>query len=133
MKTWEVIKELYNHPEKRFRLMNDDNVKLYIKDVYEEGETLMYDCVVIEDKKSGFLEPFCINDTTRNYEWEEDKKLVSWSEAIKAWAEGKTICCILDGRRFTYQGICEYMLSYEDADITMSKTMINEGNWYIIG
>lgn len=76
MKTWEMIKELTENPNKRFRSLTDSSRREERKIAKSDGKVLIH-----------------INDGSRlvvylNEEWEEVKQPVSFMEAV---ASGKKI------------------------------------------
>lgn len=113
MKTWEMIKELTENPEKKFK--NKTNKVIAVlpdADLYFPDED--YNYLSIDD------------------EWEEVKQPVSWQEALEAWANGAAVKCeINDGSGFTlfYKG----NLYPEDGDeIALCSEEILKGTWYIL-
>lgn len=75
-------------------------------------------------------------DISLNYfvelnDWEEVKQLVTWQEALEAWANGNAIECELSGERKVYQGFYERLVP-SCSSYAVGKSEINNGTWYIL-
>lgn len=119
MKTWEVIKELMQKPNKVYQQVDKENNRLIV----QSGE-------IQWDKGGGRV---VLDRWFLNREWEEAKQPVPWQEALEAWANGAAVKCeINDGSGFTlfYKG----NLYPEDGDeIALCSEEILKGTWYILG
>ncbi len=120
MKTWEMIKELTENPEKKFRIKNGER-ETYVTMRKGDG------CNVIiwqGEYQSG--QKFAVTDGKE--EWEEVKQPVPWQEAIEAWANGHTVECHLNNYEIKYKG--DY-LAGQNLNV-MRKSEILTGTWYIL-
>lgn len=113
-KTWEMIKELSENPDKKFK--SKDGII-----VYNLG------CGIYFDNDEGKRIEYAINIYDK---WKEVKEPVTWQEAIQAWVEGKTIYCILQDNQDSYKYIYSGT-GFRNNKICISRKEIVEGNWYI--
>lgn len=117
MKTWEMIKELTENPEKEFTRKSDG---LHIK-TNEYGD-------LVWDSGYQFLR--------LHHDWEEVKKPVDFMDAVKALDEGKTIYVLHDG---CYKDIFSPVGKQTDWGVAMEQEQgyaidtefILYGKWYI--
>lgn len=126
-KTWEMIEELSKNPKKKFKPIGQFAYVYMAKD----GVLRWHDGEVFE---INIYTPNTYNGDSLHYKWKEIKESVSWQEAIKAWANGKTIYCILNDGKQSYKYIypCEKRyLESANYDVGISKKQIIEGKWYI--
>ena len=115
MKLWEVLKELDENPNKRFKSVN-----------YNQEE------IIISMGTGCYDLPFRVLDSNRD--WQEIKQPVTWQEAIEAWANGKTIKCVHYGENYAFEGRSVFLATdehVEPSNVEPSKKMILDGTWYI--
>lgn len=124
MKLWEVLKELEENPEKRFKSFNRtlgiENVlelsesHLYLKRTNLHGEELP------SDTDSGGFN----GNINIHADWQEVKQPVTWQEAIEAWANGKAVKCECEG------GVTFFKPPRQSSACFTDK-LITHGTWYI--
>ena len=115
MKTWEMIKELTEHPKKKFKAINEN------RQIEIHGDTLI---------NSFSMTNFIITTKNLNWKWEEVREPVTWKEAFKAGLEGKKIKP--DAQHSTYPDYEElhYALMYLGERPGYFKEIMLD-NWYI--
>lgn len=122
MKTWEMIKELTENPNKKFRATNknypiDRNTIVSVSD----GDIVFKNTIMGAVKLISLLTVF-----------EEVKEPVSFMEAIKSLDEGKTVYCEVDNRKFTYKQPKHILPKFVQKKLgCISIKEILEGKWYI--
>ena len=110
MKLWEVLKELDENPNKRFKSVN-----------YNQEE------IIISMGTGCYDLPFRVLDSNRD--WQEIKQPVTWQEAIEAWANGGKVKCILHGESFIYDS-SQWKNMYSGDGYLCDSEILN-GTWYI--
>lgn len=118
MRTWEMIKELTEHPSKEFK--NE-----YGSIIHHNGLELRW-----KDDRSrvDFTNKFI------NGKWEEVKQPVTCQEALEAWAKGAVVKCeINDDSGFTLFYKSNYLYPEDGDEITLCSEEILKGTWYILG
>lgn len=126
MKTWEMIKELTENPEKKFRNRND----------YELIAGIDEDLGVINYEYNGEYLYFSPYD-----EWEEVKEPVSFIEAVESGKRVKVEYMYINDPNYKYIDLEEYE-EFDPLDILFSKLacdfssvlirdIIKNGEWYI--
>ena len=110
MKTWEMLKELTENPNKRFRLPS-----------WEDGRyiTATNTGLIVNE----ILE--LANVSRLKVDWEILPQEVTWQEALEAWAKGREIKCVLEGESIRYSNN-QISTSY------MGSGQILKGKWYIL-
>ena len=132
MKFWEVLKELTEDPTKRFE--RKDRYKHWIigTDVVD-GEIIcetyyfMLDC----DGEDSFGDAggFSGNIASNEDDWQLVRQPVTWQEAIKAWAEGKTVIVENTCDKRKYDGKKNFLK--DEYGNPMGSWDITNGTWYI--
>ena len=131
MKIWKVIEELMINPDRKFRVVDNKNIRVYVEKSFRQKDgSVMENCIVIKNIRSGFTAPLCINDITREYEFEEYRDPVPWLKALAAWRKGKTIYCRVYDEVFTFNGNSRFLVDW-NKDKALSKLMLEDGKWYI--
>ena len=105
MKLWEVLKELEENPDKKFKSVN-----------YNQEE------IIISMGAGCYDLPFRVLDSNRD--WQEVKQPVPWQEAIEAWAKGSSIKCECEG------GVTFFSPPHKSSACFTAK-LITRGTWYI--
>ena len=117
MKTWEMIKELTEHPNKSFKLKGEKNI-VYSSDLQSEGkiELDQVDFITIYD------------------EWEEVKNAVNFIEVVKAAKEGNRVGLNFNrfGINYTKWELRDLMIDLGEGfeDEELAEIILN-GKWYI--
>ena len=122
MKTWEVLKELTENPNKRFRLPS-----------WEDGRyiTATNTGLIVNE----ILE--LANVSRLKVDWEILPQEVTWQEALEAWANGKTVKCTARGYDNIYQKYdvvddCDDSFLLDEVGNPLDAYEILEGKWYIL-
>lgn len=103
MKLWEVLKELDENPNKRFKSVNYNQEEIII--------SMGTDCYDL---------PFRVIDSSRD--WQEVKQPVTWQEAFEAWLNGTPVYCILEnGKKVEYDQNINFIHAHS----------LKTGTWYI--
>lgn len=134
LKTWEMIKELTENPDKKFK--TEKGVEAYIK----------LGLLHIEDPVSGYVRASIISsETFPTDEWEEVKQPVPWLEAIEHHIKDKELgkwsfsIYMPDGEIWRQHSAHKLgYLSLEGESDTrhnsgFERKMFTEGKWYIEG
>jgi len=116
MKTWEMLKELTENPNKRFRLPSWD------KDEFITGGGRD---IVGHEGQMYVLGHNCIDDG-----WEEVPTEVTWQEAIEAWANGKDIKSVIYDEEIFYKHEDGHLEDQNGDAISLDE--LTEGKWYIL-
>ena len=120
-KTWEAIKMLSENNKLKFEC---DGVKLDVDDGYLRGTY---------NNRKGLDDNICLDndsDDDLNDKWELVQPSVTFTEAITAWANEKTVKCTHCGRTFIYIGLKHHAMVDEKGN-PLSKAAINYGKWFI--
>lgn len=123
MKTWEMIKELTENPNKTFAILDkDENKYKTVAYLDEKDERIVFK--PLRDK------PLKINDV-----WIEINSSVDFMTAINAYEDGKTICCITDGIIIKYNpnenGVDYGKVLKDTKGCAIDTYQIKYGKWYI--
>ncbi|MDQ4678572.1 hypothetical protein [Stenotrophomonas maltophilia group sp. RNC7] len=123
MKTWEMIKELMENPNKRFKY--DTGAEWGIVG-NKNGSIVLIDCSV----KFLLGEPIELNGGFTIQDWREVKEPVSWQEAFVAGLKGKKIK--VDGQSLTYPNFesLHFALTYLSERPDYFENLMR-GKWYI--
>lgn len=124
MKYWEVVKELTEDPTKKFeaklssrwtlRMSVNTAISSYFRfDIFYDGKLIDQ-----SSDRGAFNGNVSLDD-----EWQLVRQPVTWQEAIRAWAEGKTIS-------YSYMGRNRQFL-FEDSHTLMSVEKIKNAEWYV--
>lgn len=127
MKLWEVLKELEENREKKYKMIStfwkiheiglDDNGYYTFSTIYN-GKN-------IDAEPGGWFG----GNIYQEADWQEVKQPVTWQEAIEAWVNGKTVKCVDDeGKAWTYKQ--KWLVASED-DNALALNEIKYGTWYI--
>jgi len=119
VKTWEMLKELTENPNKRFKIVGSGKTDSVVGRI---GNSVNW-------VKSGSATTMFIDE-----EWEEVRTEVTWQEAIEAWAKGSTVTCHLDTWIYTYKPRTGdlFIPVVDDCGDELSADEILEGKWYIL-
>ena len=114
MKTWEMIKELTENPEKKFKEKSFGQVEMF------KGYLV----------QSSNMDIIVINKDILEKEWEEVKEPVTWKEAFEAGLNGKKIKP--KGQFLTYNNFesIDYAIAYLAARPGYYKKIMLD-DWYI--
>ncbi|WP_353097710.1 hypothetical protein [Tissierella praeacuta] len=129
MKTWEMIKELSENPEKKFKAINNN----YPNDENSIITSVGNGDIVFEKANTGILAVISLGTV-----YEEVKEPVSFIEAVKALNSGKTIY-VKHGEEFEYTEMFSPAGSQTDWGYAMKQQqgyaidtgLILYGEWYI--
>lgn len=125
MKTWEMIKELTENPNKKFKNKKDGYKVQMINGL------LVYPFYNSEHELQS-SDWFLVADNALEMEWKEVKEPVTWQEAIEAWIDGKTIYCLLNGEKFIYERSPLRKSLYDtEWKSSISAAELMNGDWYI--
>jgi hypothetical protein len=121
MKTSEMIAMLEKNPNLKFKGTN-----------WSDGSILQLDLfghITIINPKNKICPETVLNYLPSKTDWEIVCEPVTWQEAIQAWAEGKTVKCVLNS---FYEGyIFNDFHCKANTQTILSKDMIKGGTWYI--
>jgi len=71
-------------------------------------------------------------NTTFDDQWELVQTPVPWQEAIRAWAEGCTVRCVLNPESYP-EGFLYDNFHFIDKGLPLTRDAILKGTWYIEG
>lgn len=126
-KTWEMVKAITENPRLKFKgYLYIDNIKTN-RPVYV---TVNGDNGIVDQLE---------NEFRIDEEWELVQQSVPFMEAVKAYAEGKTIECEIEDRKHVYKPNAHtqlardygYELKGAVIGLGVSTTEILKGTWYI--
>lgn len=126
MKTWEMIKELTENTEMRFKCINGclKGIEDYIIGRNKEG--------YIKFLRNGeFRDTYFDIHGKFDWDWELVPQEVTWQEAVQAWVDGKGVYFTLNGRVRLYLDDCSHYLITFDGCRPISKDEISKAKWYI--
>ena len=123
MKTWEMIKELMENPNKRFKY--DTGAEWGIVGNVR-GSITVVDC----SSKNTFPADLSLHKGFVVQDWQEVKEPVSWQEAFVAGLKGKKIK--VDGQGLTYPNFesLHFALTYLSERPDYFENLMR-GKWYI--
>lgn len=114
MKTWEMLKELTENPNKRFCSTKN------------KSDCVSNNCGKVEWIDGNHFYPSWILDE----EWEEAPQEVTWQEALEAWANGKDIKSVIYDEEIFYKHEEGYLEDQNGDAISFDE--LTEGKWYIL-
>jgi len=133
MKTWEVMKELGENKKQEFECIakSGERMVAFVADTFAG----FHDVVVARSLKDRSTDILTINCVTAEYEWNLRNPIVTWQEALLAWANGKMIQVTFDNRTYTYFKCLDTGDSLVDIEehLELCATEILEGVWCILG
>jgi hypothetical protein len=118
MKTWEIMRELTENPNKKFR-----------KDTWADGIWITIDEYGYLIDEDGEL----LGMPSINEEWEEVPREVTWQEALEAWINKERIEVWREGS-LVYRSNPGYKLgaSEKDKGYHFDRSDFTKGIWYIL-
>ena len=140
MKLWEVIKELTDDPTKAFE--RKDRYKHWVMktdiDSTANGCETYYFMLKCDGEDSyGDAGRFSGNFANNEDDWQLVKQPVTWQEAIRAWAEGKTVVWEEDADRRVFDENKGWLSTKHQAQMidqegdAVTARMISGGTWYV--
>ena len=124
MKLWEVLKELEENRDKKYKMVSKFG-KIHEIGLDNNGYyafSSIFDGKNIDDKPSGGFS----GNVYRDADWKEVKQPVTWQEAIEAWANGKRIKYENERGCLTYSGN-----TLKDEIGPLASYQLTTGTWYI--
>ena len=99
MKTWEMVKELIENPDKKFENMGFNGRKITVLNVrsFKNIDHSINNNLIVVRAESGKPEPFILNDFLKTRYWKEVDESVDFMDAIRALDKGKEIYVIYGG------------------------------------
>ena len=125
MKQWEAMRLLEENPAKLYEadMYGGHTARMRVDDGYYWFEVFVGKRLIDPSLSGGFN-----GNVSLNLDWHEVKQLVTWQEAIQAWAGGKTIKTeSSDGIR-TYKRTTNSLQSVLGG---VTKDEIVNGKWYV--
>lgn len=124
-KTWEAIKMLTENNKLKFKLKDKDNTPILSNGTLFASQFGFIHANFPENAKMEFQ-----GNVSIDARWTLIQKPVNFKEAIRSWADGKTVKCTHCGRTFIYVGL-KHKVMVDEKGEPLSKADINYGTWYI--
>ena len=129
-KTWEVMKMLEENPKRKFEshyagekqtIELNENGYFYFKIFKGNGEMQPSNMPA-----GGFN-----GNVSIGYEWEEVRQPVHFIEAVKAYADGKTITCEVGKNKYIYKDGFNGSPMRDQKDYGVCPNEILNGTWFV--
>ena len=139
MKLWEVMRLLEENPKKRFEATLDCTSNIARMSV-EKGVSRYFKFEVFDGSRrieQSYNAGAFNGNVSLDLDWHEVKQLVTWQEAIQAWADGKKVVWEEDADRRVFDRnkswpIPKYQSHLLDQDgDAVTVRMISGGKWYV--
>lgn len=125
MKFWEVVKKITDDPTKvAIGYLTEKGWRVELR--VETGHSRYFKFNVFDGSRE--INQSCPGgafngNVAVNLEWEIERKMVTWQDAIKSWACGNVVSVEVGG--------CKFRLTHDDSIFSLSGRMINIGTWYV--
>lgn len=121
MKTWEMIKEITENPDWKFKRISDGLIikaeQYFLNTKYELIWESGHEKIALED------------------DWEKVKLPVPFIDAIEEYSEGNSIYCIIDNEKYIYippkTGNKSFISIFESDGTPITTDEILRGKWYV--
>ena len=127
MKLWEVLKELEENRDKKYKTVSKFG-KIHEIGLYNDGYyafSSIFNGKNIDDKPGGGFG----GNIYQEADWQEIKQPVTWQEAIEAWMNGEPIKCVLEESVSVFDG--EKINFRDSRSNAVDKVQLRNGTWYI--